>query len=131
MLQISFSFVNWFVCQPHRFRQLILCLLLAACTPETEVPTGTLSEAKMAQLLSQIHLIEARVSRLSMASLDSTALVTERLKRDMFKKNQIDTAAYNRSYKFYSTHPEYFERIYEQVAKDLENRVKKDDIRGL
>ncbi len=79
----------------------------------------------------EIHLIEARVSRLSLVSIDSTTLVTERLKRAMFKKLQVDTAAFNRSYKFYATNPELLQRIYEPVVKHLEKRVKKDDVKGL
>jgi len=109
----------------------LLVVLLAACTQKDEIPKGTISEEKMGQIMTDIHLIEARVSRLSIASIDSTTLVSERLKRDVFKKHKIDTAAYNQSYRFYSMHPEYLERIYEKVVKNLEKRVKKDDVKGL
>ncbi|TAE41544.1 MAG: DUF4296 domain-containing protein [Runella slithyformis] len=106
-------------------------LFLTACTQEEKVPEGTLSEQKMSQIMVEIHLIEARVSRLSLVSIDSTTLVTEQLKRAMFKKLQVDTAAFNRSYKFYATNPELLQRIYEPVVKHLEKRVKKDDVKGL
>jgi tRNA/tmRNA/rRNA uracil-C5-methylase (TrmA/RlmC/RlmD family) len=106
-------------------------LFLTACTQEEKVPEGTLSEQKMSQIMVEIHLIEARVSRLSLVSIDSTTLVTEQLKRAMFKKLQVDTAAFNRSYKFYATNPELLQRIYEPVVKHLERRVKKDDVKGL
>ncbi|TAH14760.1 MAG: DUF4296 domain-containing protein [Runella slithyformis] len=106
-------------------------LFLTACTQEEKVPEGTLSEQKMSQIMVEIHLIEARVSRLSLVSIDSTTLVTEQLKKAMFKKLQVDTAAFNRSYKFYATNPELLQRIYEPVVKHLEKRVKKDDVKGL
>lgn len=109
----------------------LLVVFLVACTQAVEVPEGTIPEEKMGQIMTDIHLVEARVSRLSMASVDSTTLVSERLKKDVFKKYKIDTAAYNQSYRFYSTHPEYLERIYEKVVKDFEKRVKKDDVKGL
>ena len=106
-------------------------LLLFSCQDEPEVPAGTLSEAKMAQILTEIHLIEARVGRLGMTSLDSSTIVTENLKLNIFKKYGVDSAAYNRSYQFYSTNPVFMERIYNDVVKKLETRQKKKDYKGL
>jgi hypothetical protein len=85
----------------------------------------------MARILSDIHVLEARVSKLSLTSLDSSTIVTEHLKKQLFKKYNIDTATYNASYRFYSTNPVLMEKIYEQVIKDLETRQKKKNYKGL
>ncbi|MFN4146216.1 MAG: DUF4296 domain-containing protein [Runella sp.] len=114
------------------FVGLLICLCgLMGCQESPKVPEGTVSEEKMAKILTEIHLIEARVSRLSLTSLDSSTVITEHLKQQVFKKYQVDSAAYNRSYQFYSTNPAFLERIYQQVLKDLEAREKKKDYKGL
>ena len=111
------------------FPFLILTALLTGCQDEPKVPEGTLSEAKMTQILTDMHLLEARVGRLGMTSLDSSTIVTEYLKQKIFKKYGTDSAAYNRSYQFYSTNPVFMERIYTDVVKKLETRQKKKDFK--
>lgn len=105
--------------------------LIMGCQDEPEVPEGTVSEAKMAQILTDIHILEARVGRLGMTSLDSSTIVTEHLKLQIFKKYGVDSATYNKSYQFYSTNPFFLERIYNNVVKDLETRQKKKNYKGL
>lgn len=113
------------------FSFLLLSIFLTSCQDEPEVPKGTIPEAKMAQILTDMHLLEARVGRLGMTSLDSSTIVTEHLKQQIFKRYGTDSAAYNRSYEFYSTNPIFLERIYEDVVKKLETRQKKKDYKGL
>ena len=106
-------------------------LLMVSCSKETKVPENTIPEEKMVLILTDIHLVEARVSRVSVISIDSSTLITEKLKKDIFKRYQTDTAAYNRSYKFYSTHPEFMEQIYEKVVKNIQKKVDKNNYKGL
>jgi hypothetical protein len=113
------------------FSFFILTVLLTSCQDEPEVPAGTIPEPKMAQILVDMHLLEARVGRLGLTSLDSSTIVTEHLKRNLFKKYNTDSAAYNRSYQFYSTNPVFMERIYTDVVKQLEKRQKKKEYKDL
>ncbi len=113
------------------FSFLLLSVFLTSCQDEPEVPKGTIPEAQMAQILTDIHLLEARVGRLAITSLDSSTIVTEHLKQKIFKKYSTDSATYNRSYQFYSTNPVFLERIYEDVVKRLETKQKKKDYKGL
>ncbi len=113
------------------FSFLLLGALFSGCKDEPQVPEGTLSEAKMSQILTDIHLLEARIGRLNMPSLDSSTVITEYLKAKIFKKHGIDSVVYNRSYKFYSTNPVYMERIYGKTVKELEKRHKKKDYKGI
>lgn len=110
---------------------LTISVLSSACQEEPEVPKGTISEAKMADILTDIHLLEARIGRLNLTSLDSSTIVTEHLKQKIFKKYTTDSAAYNRSYQFYSTNPAFLERIYADVVKKLETRQKKKNYKGI
>lgn len=113
------------------FSFLILMALLTGCQDEPKIPAGTIPEPKMAQILTDMHLLEARVGRLGITSLDSSTIITEHLKSKIFKKYGTDSATYNRSYQFYSTNPVFLERIYEDVVKKLETRQKKKDYKGL
>ncbi|MFN8345492.1 MAG: DUF4296 domain-containing protein [Spirosomataceae bacterium] len=110
---------------------LILIVWLTSCQEEPEIPAGTIPEPKMAQILVDMHLLEARVGRLGLTSLDSSTIVTERLKQKLFKKYSTDSAAYNRSYQFYSTNPAFMERIYTDVVKQLEKRQKRKEYKDL
>ncbi len=110
---------------------LILTALLTGCQDEPKIPEGTLPEAKMTQILTDMHLLEARVGRLGLTSLDSSTIVTEYLKQKIFKKYSTDSAAYNRSYQFYSTNPVFMERIYTDVVKKLEIHQMNKDYNGL
>ena len=117
--------------QISRVVMMLSCLLIASCSEETKLPENTIPEEKMSLILTDIHLLEARVSRVSVISIDSSTLITEKMKKDIFKKHQTDTATYNRSYKFYSTHPELMERVYEKVVKNIQKRVDKKNYKGL
>lgn len=109
----------------------LFAFMLLGCQDEPEIPAGTVSEAKMAQILTDIHITEARVGRLGMTSLDSSTIVTEHLKLQIFKKYGVDSSTYNKSYQFYSTNPVFLERIYNTVVRDLETRQKKKNYKGL
>ena len=111
------------------FTFLILMPFLTGCKDEPDVPTGTITEAKMANILTDMHVLEARIGRLGLTSLDSSTIVAEHLKLKIFKKYSTDSATYNRSYQFYSTNPVFLERIYGDVVKQLEVRQKKKDFK--
>lgn len=106
-----------------------MAIVFAACTKEEKPPEGTLSEEKMADILTDIHIAESRVTRLQLKSLDSSILIFDQLKKQIWQKNMVDTVLYRSSYDYYMTHPEYMTRIYEQVAKKIELREKKKDIK--
>ena len=112
---------------PNRFFQylskLLLSLwLLAACTaPDDAQPDNLIPEPRMAAILTQIHLAEARVSRIGLATSDSSNIVYKRLEKQIFRQLQVDTSAYTKSYIYYSSHPRQMERIYKQVSPKPRN----------
>lgn len=107
----------------------ILMLFFSACSEEEKPPKGTLSEDKMSTVLTDIHLAEARVNRLQLKSLDSSIMIFNRLKSDIWKKHQVDTTAYRESYAYYMSRPEVMTRIYENVNKKIEVREKSNNIK--
>lgn len=106
-----------------------LTMIFAGCNKEETPPEGTLSEEKMADILTDIHIAESRVTRLQLKSLDSSILIFDKLKQEVWKKNKVDTLVYRTSYSFYMTHPQYMTRIYENVKKQIEQREKTKNIK--
>lgn len=82
----------------------------------------------MASILADIHLAESRVNRLQLKSMDSSLMIFDRLKSDIWKKYKVDTALYNSSYSYYIQQPQQMKQIYEKVTKKLDAREKKKDI---
>lgn len=107
----------------------LFAVFFSACSEEEKPPKGTLSEEKMAAILTDIHLAESRVNRLQLKSLDSSLMIFNRLKSDIWKKHQVDTTAYRESYAYYMTHPERMTTIYEKVNKKIEDREKSNNIK--
>lgn len=105
-----------------------LALCLSACDSEEKPPADLLSEEKMAAILADIHVAEARVTNMQLRSLDSSVLVFEQLQQQIWKKHQVDTSLYHKSYTFYTTHPAYLTEIYDKVEKKLEVREKKKSL---
>ncbi|ACT95047.1 DUF4296 domain-containing protein [Dyadobacter fermentans] len=108
---------------------VLFTLLLSSCSEEEKPPKGTLPEEKMAAILTDIHLAESRVNRLQLKSLDSSLMIFNRLKIDIYKKHKVDTTAYRESYSYYMSRPERMTTIYEKVNKKIEEREKNNNIK--
>ena len=82
-------------------------------------PDNLVDETKMAAILTDVHLAEAKISKMGIASTDTTALLFKRLHTQTLKKLDVDTASYSQSFVYYSARPEKLARIYEQVVEKL------------
>lgn len=107
-----------------------LCLLLAgtllvsACQPaEDKRPDNMIPREQMADILADIHLAEARVSRLGLGSSDSSNIVYKRLEKQILKKFKVNTAAYTDSYIYYSAHPVEMDTLYKRVLEILKKKA--------
>ena len=83
----------------------------------------------MASILTDIHVAESRVTRLQLRSLDSSLLIFNKLKADIWKKYKVDTLDYRNSYSYYMMHPKQMSQIYEKVNKKIEIREKNNNIK--
>lgn len=102
--------------------------LATACTNPTDTkPDGLIDEEEMAHILTEVHIAEARVSRLSLTSIDSSQMAYKHVERQIFKKFRVDTATYRKSYIFYSSHPADMEVIYKQVTENLQKKIDKEN----
>lgn len=109
------------------FRFLLVpgfALALLACSGDEKPPGDLISEDKMAKILADIHVAEAQVTNLQLRSLDSSVTVYGELQQKIWKKYDVDTLLYRKSYSFYTSHPAYLVSIYDKVEKNLESREK-------
>lgn len=115
--------------EAHRYRKqrlsviwVIGWLLFAwSCQNSSDKrPGDVLPEDKMAEVLTEIHLAEAKAGKLGITSSDSTTLIYKRLESQIYKKHKIDTATYFRSYRYYSSNPDKMADVYKQVAEKLQ-----------
>ncbi|AFK03443.1 hypothetical protein Emtol_2305 [Emticicia oligotrophica DSM 17448] len=100
-------------------------LILLGCNNQPSKPKDAIDEATMAKILAEIHITEARVSRLSFQAYDSTKVVYKFYEQQIMAKYKTDTARYRASYNYYVTNPEQMTKLYEQVIKNIEELKKK------
>lgn len=108
---------------------LVLLVVILGCSGEEKAPKGLIPKEKMADVLTDIHIAEARVSTLSLRSLDSSIMVFNRLEQQIWKKHAIDTSMYRASYNYYVGRPDDLNTIYKIVSQKIEKREKKKNIR--
>jgi hypothetical protein len=113
--------MRWNRFHPLLWSLLLGAWLLSACSaPEDERPDNLVPEDRMAEILTQVHIAEARVSRLGLRSVDSSNIVYKHLEGQIFQKFKVDTSAYRKSYIYYSSHPKDMEVIYKRVTEKLQ-----------
>ncbi len=101
---------------------IIGLITLAGCSSDEKPPESGLSPEKMASILTDIHIAESRVSRLQLKSSDSSLMVFNKLKEEIWKKHKVDTMIYRSSYDYYMMHPKQMSQIYEEVNKKIDKQ---------
>jgi hypothetical protein len=102
----------------------LLCTLVIACSP-SDKPAQLIDQTEMVKILTDIHLIEAKISQLNMKTSDSSRLVFDAWEKQLFAQYKVDTTVYRQSYRYYAAHPEQFDAIYKEVIKQIEASDKK------
>lgn len=98
--------------------------LMQACSAVDDTkPDNLLPEETMVNILTDIHLAEARVGQMGLRSVDSSNIVYNRLEKQIFRKYKLDTAQYNASYRYYSTHPREMEAVYKEITGRLQKKL--------
>ena len=104
---------------------IILVIALIGCKGETEIPEDVLPKETMVRLLIDIHMLEERLDYINSIPPDSARKLYRAYEYEIFKKYDIDTAAYQRSYKFYAYEMNHMNDIYEVVVDSLNVRLQK------
>jgi Domain of unknown function (DUF4296) len=112
--------------RPVTWLLVILTGGLLACQPPeagVEKPANLLPPDRMAAVLTEIHVAEARVGRMGLRGADSSAIVYARLRQRIFARQKVDTAAFTKSYVYYAAHPQQLEKLYKIIVDTLKART--------
>ncbi|MEY2793236.1 MAG: hypothetical protein RJA76_1228 [Bacteroidota bacterium] len=101
---------------------ILLGLWLSACSSPTE--KAILSKEKLALILTDIHLAEAKINEKHIGSSDSALVLFQEIQKGIFKKHQVDSSLVNRSFEAYVKEPDEFLEMYQLVSDELTKKVK-------
>jgi hypothetical protein len=105
------------------FLFVLSLLVLLNCSDKVS-KKDVLSETKMAAILIDIHIAEAKVHQVTVGSRDSTAAVYLALEAKILKKNKVSKKLYKKSFNYYNDRPDLMEKIYTAVIDSLNVRQK-------
>lgn len=100
-----------------------LFMVMACQAPEDKRPDNLIEPNRMAAILTEVHMVENRVSRLGLSSIDSSNMAYKHLEKQVFQKFKVDTTTYTKSYIYYSSHPREMEAIYTKVVENLKKKI--------
>ena len=100
----------------------VTLVIVASCqkNPESEIPEDVFERDSMVSIMAEIHIAEALLNQYGSQTnqIDFKAAYIQNL----ISKNNIDTARFNRSFDYYSTRPELFTGVYEDVINEISKR---------
>jgi hypothetical protein len=96
---------------------LIFSALVSCGESELKIPEGIIPRDSMIMLMSDIHLAEARLL-IGGGGVD----MKNKYLQNVLYRHGTDTARFNRSFNFYSDHPEYFTKMYDEVIVEISRR---------
>ena len=97
---------------------LFLLALLSCANEENSIPDNVLQPEKLAIVMTDVHLLEAMLS-IRHNPMDSSTKLYALYKKDLFKKYLIDDSIYDRSVRYYNTHPQLIDKVYEKIIDSL------------
>ena len=96
---------------------LINVIVGFACSSTVEQKEVIPSET-MVELLTEIHIMEARVDKLRLPK-DSSYMVYNTLEKEIFDKYHVTKNLYKESFQYYLAKPELLDKIYSIVVDSL------------
>lgn len=99
-----------------------LCVFIISCADnKTEaIPNNVLPKEKMAEVLVDIHLLEATLNNTgSEASLNSIIRNADSTNTNILKKHSVTKTQYQESFYFYSSNPKILAEVYNIALNQL------------
>ena len=100
---------------------IILAFGIVACSEEAEqIPADVLDKPMFTDVMMDMQLIEAAYNRQLAQDEDSVAKgKVYHYYGEIFQKYNTDEATFNRSFEWYTSHPEHMVEVYEIVMERL------------
>lgn len=99
----------------------ITIIFFAGCAGvEPEIPEGIVARDSMVTLLAEVHIAEATLIRSGSKGLDIN--IKSAYLQEVLTNAGVDTTRFLQSFDFYSTQPEMFAEMYEEVVVEISKR---------
>jgi hypothetical protein len=85
---------------------------------DSNTPKNLIGDAKMVDLLTEIHLVEGSVTPMLLQSDSATQYVMNNY-NFLFKKYNTDQDKFKETMHYYVQHPKELDKVYEQVIENL------------
>ena len=104
-----------------QFCIIALLVLVLSCTKHDKPPEGVLSRDEMVNVLSELYIVEQKISTLGVKR-DSLVQIFDSMKGRVFEKVGITDSVFRKSLNFYIDHPEVLEGVYTSLIDSLNLR---------
>jgi hypothetical protein len=104
-----------------KFLLIVTGVLILSCNSFdsiTGVQSEVLSKEQMVQILTDVHIAEAKVSELGMSG-DTVQVTQSKYLQFVCDKNKTSIKVFDDSYQYYTTQPVILDSIYQQVIANL------------
>lgn len=103
---------------------LTALVIVSACSPESNEPEDLISKEQMITLLTEVHILEAKIKGLKIRPSDSANVVYDHYEKLLFADFNISQDQYERSFNYYVDNTTEFKKIYDAVVDTLMQREK-------
>jgi len=103
-------------------------LVQAGCSNTERVPQGVLCKEEMANVLSEIYIVEEKLNQASI-SRDSGRQVFEKMKGKVFEKAGVSDSVFKKSLDYYMANPTEMELIYTALVDSLNLDEQRESVR--
>lgn len=106
----------------NRLFCILFCLCLLSCQQQTDdKPANMVPQQKMVRILADIHTAEAQIER-SVSYPDTALVIYAEEQAKILKKHGVKQQAFKETYRYYLTHLEEMDKLYEIVVDTLSVR---------
>ena len=104
----------------------IALLTLFGCFGKNKrIPDDVLSRKEMARVMTEMHVLEARIFKLYVKP-DSAEVLFDHYEELLLDSLQVSKETYEKSLEFYLSDAKNYEKVYEQVVDTLLSRQKRE-----
>ena len=104
-------------------RNLIIILLICtSCNEETNIPSGILEPNQMIDVMEDIYIAEGIVSSSDIINKEAERQKAIDYYSIIYKKHNIDSLQYRKSFEYYCQHPALMQDVNEQVINRLQKK---------
>lgn len=122
MSKLLYSVARFQKMQQMKSVLIITVLLVWGCSESKE--QSILSKEKLALVLSDIHLAEAKINEKHIGSSDSALVLFQEIEKSIYKKHGVDSSTVHKSFDAYVKEPDEFLDMYQLVTDELSKKVK-------